>query len=163
MGGKRSLLPQPLLVAQQDLGHILGMSWTADSKDVNPFQRIALFAVLTVGAILFIITRFYHTPPVPSPFGCYKGAGTPVVVLGEKQVVIGGGNAFHRIVLTERSKNGYMVQPGFAFERRGAGTLSPVESYRLVLIEAKPRHLPSMKVAVGDHDDVLLNMVPCRS
>jgi hypothetical protein len=137
------------------------MSWTDDDHAINPLQRVAIFAIVVVGGILFIITRFYHGPPVPSPFGCYEGLNTPKVRLTPSQLAVNVSPLFRQRTATEESKNGYIVQPGFRFIRNRSGSLAPMESDLLVLIEAKPRHSPSMQVALDGNDNVILQKVPC--
>ena len=131
-----------------------------DSSE-GPLIRAALSVGAIIIAILASVLLLYQGPPVPSPYGCYQGVGSPLVRLLPSRVIVESSPRKSQAVTVERMKDGYDVTPGFAFTSGSDGTLTPTNSDLRLVVYARPRGTPTLWVSVDATDNIVLDPVAC--
>lgn len=128
----------------------------------RPFIRVAVGLGVVVIAILGTILALYHAPPAPSPYGCYRGAGSPLVRLLPGRLIVEGARYRQQSVTVTPANIGYVVQPGFAFAAGDNGSLAPVNTnLNVVVVYREPREVPFLLVPAGERDVISLVWVAC--
>ena len=143
------------------VGYGCRMVSTKPDPSEGPLIRAALSVAAILFAILGAIFWLYQGPPVPSPYGCYQGAGSPLVRLLPGKLIVESTPRRRQAVAVESAKTGYTVRPGFAFASNSDGTLTPTDTDLMLLVYARPRETPTLSVSVDSTDDIILAAVAC--
>ena len=142
-------------------GYRIEMGTIASDPSKGPLIRAALSIGAILAVILAAVLVLYRGPPVPSPYGCYEGAGSPLVRLLPGSLIIQSAPQMQQRVSVERNKFGYTVTPGFEFKSNGEGKLTPIKSHLNAIIYARPRETTSLSVSVNNVDNIVLSSVVC--
>ena len=77
------------------------------------------------------------------------------------KVFVGGAQPLERAVSVQTNKWGYEVAPAFAFTSSDEGSLRALPSNGLIVIYARARETPYLRIVVNQTDDIVLPQVAC--